>query len=64
MTTWQQPMGGAQKMTADDAKVALTRAVSGSGFSLQELRQQARSGQFETLRARLAWIAVRAIEGK
>lgn len=61
MTTWQQPLS--QKMNNQDAKVALDRVVTRSGFSLAELRRQAQAGEFETLRARLAWIAVKAIEG-
>lgn len=63
MTTLQQPAGGMQRMTQADAKIALDRVIAGSGFSLGDLRRQAQTGEFETLRARLAWIAVRAIEG-
>jgi hypothetical protein len=64
MTTMPQPIGiQASRMTDGDARVALERAVRRSGFSVGELRQQARDGEFKTLRARLAWIAVQAIEG-
>lgn len=65
MTTVQHglDMISAQRMTESDAHFALERVVGGSGFTLDELRAQARSGEFSTLRARLAWIAVQAIEG-
>lgn len=64
MTTLQQPVRtNAQRMSKLDAKIALRRVVKGSGFTLPELRLQAQSGDFESLRARVAWIAIQAIEG-
>lgn len=64
MTTLQQPVQtSAQRMNKLDAKIALRRIVKRSGFTLPELRQQAQAGEFETLHARLAWVAIQAIEG-
>lgn len=64
MTTLQQPVGTkVQRMSKLDAKIALRRVVKRSGFTLPELRQQAQAGEFESLRARVAWIAIQAIEG-
>jgi hypothetical protein len=64
MTTLQQPVStSAQRMSKLDARIALRRIVKRSGFTLSELRKQAQAGEFETLRARVAWIAIQAIEG-
>jgi len=62
MTTMQHRAGiTAQRMSDADAGVAFKQAVKRSGFSLEELRDQARRGEFETLSARLAWIAIQAL---
>lgn len=49
-------------MTEEDARKAIDNAVEDSGFSVEELREQARSGRYESLSARLAWIAISGLE--
>lgn len=64
MTTVPQDMNiRTHRMSERDARIALDRVVRRSGYTLPELRQQARNGEFQSLRARLAWIAVQALEG-
>jgi hypothetical protein len=41
-----------------DLEAALEGAVSRSGFTVDQLREQAGRRHFETIRARLAWVAV------
>lgn len=63
MTTLQKPIVAAQCMSEEDAEIALDRVIARSGFTLPELRMQATECEFQSLHARLAWIAVQAIEG-
>ena len=64
MTMREQPVRGvAQRMSDADGQVALQRLVNRSGFTLADLRRQGSKGEFNNLRARLAWIAVEAIDG-
>jgi hypothetical protein len=44
--------------TEAEAQEAVRDAVRRSGVSADELLRQGRAGRFETLRARLAWVAV------
>lgn len=44
--------------TEDDMRAALEDAVEKSGFSYHELEKQAEAGHFESLRARMAWVAI------
>jgi hypothetical protein len=39
----------------------IKRALDRSHYSLEQLREQARRGRFETERARLTWQALRAV---
>lgn len=41
---------------------ALDIAVKKSGLTYPELREQANSGRFESVRARLAWMTVSGVE--
>jgi hypothetical protein len=62
MTMLQKPIVAAQCMSEEDAEIALGRVIAQSGFTLPELRKQATECEFHSLHARLAWIAIQAIE--
>jgi hypothetical protein len=65
LTRWEQPVSAVadERMSDADGQVALQRLVKRSGFTLADLRRQGSTGEFNNLQARVAWIAVRAIEG-
>jgi hypothetical protein len=42
----------------DDLREAVRRTLERSGLSFEELAEQARTGNFETVRARMAWVAI------
>lgn len=42
----------------DDLREAVRRTLGRSGLSFEELAEQARAGNFETVRARMAWVAI------
>lgn len=42
----------------DDLREAVRRTLERSGLSFEELAEQARTGYFETVRARMAWVAI------
>jgi hypothetical protein len=46
-----------------DLRVAVHNAVKRSGYTLPELVEQARTGQFGSVRARLAWVAIGDLVG-
>ena len=41
-----------------DLREAVHSALARSGFSFAELAEQARTGRFKTVRARMAWVAI------
>jgi hypothetical protein len=41
-----------------DINIAIERAVADSGVSIDELRESAANGRFESEQARLAWFAI------
>jgi len=41
-----------------DARVAVRRTLADLGLTFEELAEQARVGHFETIEARLAWLAI------
>jgi hypothetical protein len=41
-----------------DLREAVRHALARSGFTFDELQAQAASGHFETVRARMAWVAI------
>lgn len=41
-----------------DLREAVRHALARSGFSFRQLADQARAGCFETVRARMAWVAI------
>lgn len=48
----------------DDLRVAVGHALARSGFTFDQLAEQARTGQFESVRARLAWVAIGDLRGR
>jgi hypothetical protein len=42
----------------EDLRRALRRAERRSGFTYEQLAEQASTGHFENVRARLAWVAI------
>lgn len=44
--------------TEDDLRVAVQHALDYAGLTYEQLAEQARHGTFESVRARLAWVAV------
>jgi hypothetical protein len=42
----------------DDLRLAVKRALDRCGLTFSELEAQARTGRFETLEARRAWVAI------
>jgi hypothetical protein len=47
-----------------DLAAAIAGALSRSGFTYAQLARQARSGDFESIRARLAWVAIGDLKDK
>jgi hypothetical protein len=62
MTALQNQRPVAVEASADNVRRARTRALREAGLTMEELEAQARTGHFETVKARLAWIAISAIE--
>lgn len=50
-------------VTDVEESAALTSVLAEAGITLEELREQARSGEFESLEARMAWHVHRAVGG-
>jgi len=50
------------RASATDAKYARTHAIRDSGFTFEQLRDQAERGAFDTLRARRAWVIVSGVD--
>ncbi len=42
----------------EDLRAAVGHALQRSGFNLEQLAEQARTGRFESIKARLAWVAI------
>lgn len=45
-------------LSQDDAQVVIDRTLADLGLSFAQLAEQARTGHFETIEARLAWLAI------
>jgi hypothetical protein len=45
--------------TEDELREGMRRALKRSGFTYAQLAEQARTGRFKSLEARLTWMAVR-----
>ena len=62
MTTVRNEHSTAVQASPADVRKASARALREAGLTLDELEAQARTGHFETVKARLAWIAISAIQ--
>lgn len=51
-----------QPATLDDVRKSAQDTLTQAGLTECELREQARTGQFTSLRARMAWVVVSALE--
>lgn len=49
--------------TEDDLRVAIRRATERTGFTYAQLTDQARRNDFETVSARMAWVAIGGLDG-
>ena len=47
--------------TESDLQAAMHRALDRAGVTYAELKEQAQTGHFETVEARLAWVAVASL---
>jgi hypothetical protein len=50
------------RASASDAKYARTHALRASGFTFEQLRDQAERGTFDTSRARRAWVIASGVD--
>jgi hypothetical protein len=62
MTALQKERSTAVQASQSDVRRARAHALREAGMTLDELEAQARTGHFETVKARLAWIAISAIQ--
>lgn len=53
-----EPLPTVVEADDEDLRRAVQGALERSGHTYAELAQQARSGHFSTVRARLAWVAI------
>ncbi|ORW03271.1 hypothetical protein [Mycobacterium kyorinense] len=44
--------------TPNDLRAAIDHALARAGCTFDELAEQAKTGHFESMRARLAWVAI------
>ena len=52
------PYANVQVASPADLRASITKAEQRSGFTYDQLAEQARGGRFKTFQARLAWVAV------
>ncbi|WP_280448436.1 hypothetical protein [Nocardia brasiliensis] len=58
MTAVAQPDETVIELTQADIKASVDNALRRVGCTFDELAKQARTGDFQSLRARLAWVAI------
>lgn len=54
--------GDVELLSSDEFHMAVDSTVASTGFTVEELRVQAKEGSFQSDRARIAWDIVRAAE--
>jgi hypothetical protein len=54
---------GVEVATRADLRVAIEHALSRAGCTFDELARQARTGNFDSIQARLAWVAIGDLYG-
>jgi hypothetical protein len=58
MTSKTQETSQVTEATEADARQGVRKALRDSGHTFEELAEQAKSGRFDSLRSRLAWLAI------
>jgi len=49
--------------TEADLRIAVKNALDHCGLTYEQLEAQAKSGDFDSVRARIAWVAIGGLEG-
>ncbi|MCH5643419.1 hypothetical protein [Gordonia sp. ABSL49_1] len=58
MTAVHEPCDLLEAATDEDRDAAIADALANAGLTLDELTAQARTGSFDSFKARLAWVVV------
>lgn len=58
MTAVIEPEETVIELSPQDVEASVKNALSKLGCTFDELAQQARTGHFQSLRARIAWVAI------
>lgn len=59
----ERPESDVVEATAADLEIAVQNALGRADLTFDELADQARTGDFESVRARLAWVAIGDLYG-
>lgn len=63
MTAVMEPEGTVMVATSADLHAAIRNALDRAGCTFEQLAAQARSGDFTSMQARLAWVAIGDLYG-
>ncbi|GAB38664.1 hypothetical protein GOSPT_048_00440 [Gordonia sputi NBRC 100414] len=63
MTAVLEPDGAVEVASAADLHAAIDNALRRADCTFDDLARQAREGRFESMRARLAWVAIGDLYG-
>lgn len=63
MTAVLEPEGAAIVATGTDLRTAVENALARLGCTFDELARQAETGEFDSIQARLAWVAIGDLYG-
>ncbi|MCB0950712.1 MAG: hypothetical protein KDB44_15840 [Mycobacterium sp.] len=63
MAAVEEPEGTIVVATSADLRAAIRNALDRAGCTFEQLAAQARSGDFTSIRARLAWVAIGDLYG-
>ncbi|NEW42736.1 hypothetical protein GV794_02015 [Nocardia cyriacigeorgica] len=64
MTAVLEPQDAVIELTPDDVRQSIKNALQRAECTFDELAEQARTGDFDSLAARLAWVAIGGFYGK
>lgn len=64
MTAILEPQDAVIELTTEDVKASIRAALKRLGCTFDDLAEQARTGEFDSLQARLAWVALGGFHGK
>lgn len=59
-----RPAPAVVEASEKDLRAAVSRALRRSGYSIDELAEQARTGRFSSVRVRMAWVAIGDLRGR